>query len=1023
MALRDESPDNATGGGTGASTKDPSSSGGHPSPFPNQQETPQQETPQQVTPHNNDDAPVGDDATLLPPSGKAISSGASALTLGSSAAAVAARAKMNADAILEPGTLLGGRYEIQEILGVGGMGAVYKAFDKDIDRTIALKVIRPDLAGNPDVVARFKQELLLARDVSHKNVIRIFDLRDSGGMKFITMEYVLGRDLRALLHERGKLPPAEALAIIRQVCAGLGAAHAEGVIHRDLKPSNILVDAHGRVVVMDFGLARTLAGDGMTSTGSLLGTIEYMSPEQAKASKLDARSDLFTVGLIFYELLTGQVPYKADSAVATLLKRSQESAVPIVEVDPTLPRSLSAIVSKCLERDPEQRFQSMQEVVAELDILEGRHPVSVFPGQQQAPAQVVLPAKPRSKMLWIGIAVAAVAVVAAGLWFVRSRGGAAVHPTVTVLLADFNNATSDPVFDGTVEAGFALAIEGAPFISAYNRGQARKIIAQMKPGATALDEASAKLVALREGISVVISGAIEKTDRGYKITCQAIDAATGKSMGNAETAASDKSEVLKVVGVLAAKMRGVLGDTTPESVKLATAETFTSNSIEAAHDYAVAQELRYAGKSDAAIQSFLSAIQRDPDFGSAYGGVAAMYANQGHRADATKYYKLAMQHVDRMTDREKYRTRGGFYLATMDPKRAIEEFSTLVQQYPADTMGRNSLAYAYYLNHDMARALEEGRHALETYPKNVPYRNNVALYAIYAGDFPTAEKEGRAALELNPQYLKGYISVALSALAQGHPDKAAESYHKLETVNALGASFAANGLADLALYQGDAGQAITVLNKGIEQDVKEKNNSAAAKKYTMLAEAQLLLGQTAQAVAALDKAVALNQEGVLFPAARIYVEAGQEKKALALAKLMEQQLEPVPQAYAKLIEGGVQLKHGNAREAIRSFQASQTISDTWLGRFDLARAYIAAESFTQADSELGVCLKRRGEATDIYWDEVQTFHYFPALYYYMGKVSEGLKSPGAGDAYRSFLALKSVDAKDRLVAEARLKVK
>src|SRR5438477_4783966 len=249
--------------------------------------------------------------------------------------------------MLEPGAILAQRYEILQILGEGGMGAVYKAMDRELSRPVALKVIRPDLAGNQAILDRFKQELLLAREVTHKNVVRIYDLGETEGVKFITMEYVEGEDLRSQLKQKGKFPIAEAVAITEQILAGLQAAHAEGVIHRDLKPGNIMRDPQGRVVVMDFGLARSLESDGMTKTGAVLGTMEYMSPEQAMGAALDQRSDLFTVGLIFFELLTGKMPFKAESALASLLKRVHERAIPVVSHDATIPAALSNIVSKC----------------------------------------------------------------------------------------------------------------------------------------------------------------------------------------------------------------------------------------------------------------------------------------------------------------------------------------------------------------------------------------------------------------------------------------------------------------------------------------------------------------------------------------------------------------------------------------------------------------------------------------------------------------------------------------------------
>jgi serine/threonine protein kinase/tetratricopeptide (TPR) repeat protein len=927
--------------------------------------------------------------------------------------AAAALARTNSAAILEVGTVLAGRFEILEMLGIGGMGAVYKAHDRDIDRTIALKCIRPDLSNHPEVIQRFKQEMLLARQIAHKNVIRIFDVRESGGLKFITMEYVVGKDLGRMLAENQKLPPSEALEIMQQVCAGLAAAHGEGVLHRDLKPSNIMRDAQGRVVVMDFGLARTVEGDGMTGSGVMLGTMEYMSPEQAKAEPLDARSDLFTVGLILYELLTGKMPYQAGSAMASLVKRTQERATPACEVNPEISSSLSAVVSKCLERDPAARYSSIQELILELDAIQGKRPSSVFP----ATAAV----QPTRSRYWAMAAIAVLLVaISATVWFARSRPATPqATKTVTLLVADFDNGTSDPVFDGSLESSFALGIEGASFINSYNRGQARKTIGQLKPGSTVLNEADARLVAVREGIEVVVSGSVQKDGQGYKIACKAIDAVTGKTIGSAESEANDKAAVLQAMGSLASRMRRVLGDTSSESKKLAQAETYTSNSLEALHDYASGQEERYAGKSDQAIQSFLKAISLDADFGSAYAGLAAMYANQGQREAATKYYKLALEHLDRMTDREKYRARGGYYLATMDAQKAVDEFTSLVQQYPADSMGHSSLGFAYYLRQDMNKALEEGRRALETYPKNVPYRNNVALYAIYAGDFQVGEQEGRKALEMNPAYLKAYISVALSQIGLGRPDEAAETYRKLQSVSALGASFGTNGLADLALYKSRPQEAADLLQKGIADDLVAKNNAAAAKKMVMLAEALFLQGQKVQALAALDRAVSLSKSDVLFPAARLYAESGEDKKASALAGALAEQLEPLPQAYAKIVSGEIELRRAHAKEAIKLFQDAQNISNTWMGHFKLAQAYIEAGAFPQADSELSECLKRRGEATDIYSDEVQSFHFFPTVYYYTGRVREGLKSGGAVEAYRTFLQLKAKDAQDPLVTDAR----
>ena len=267
---------------------------------------------------------------------------------------------------LPPGTVIADRYEILKMLGEGGMGAVYKAMDRELDRMVALKVIRSELADKPEILQRFKQELILARLVTHRNVIRIFDLGVAGNLKFITMDFVEGRDLKSAIGEQRKLPAGKACDIIRQICLGLEAAHSEGVVHRDLKPQNIMLDGHARVYLMDFGLARSMELVGMTRTGALIGTPAYMSPEQAKGEKVDARTDLFSLGVIFYELLTGTLPYQAESMMATLIKRAKEPPVPPIQVEPSIPPAINDIIMKCLQIKLERRYQQASEILSDL---------------------------------------------------------------------------------------------------------------------------------------------------------------------------------------------------------------------------------------------------------------------------------------------------------------------------------------------------------------------------------------------------------------------------------------------------------------------------------------------------------------------------------------------------------------------------------------------------------------------------------------------------------------------------------
>ncbi len=289
--------------------------------------------------------------------------------MGSAGAAAASRARSASGATLFPGAKLAGRYEILKMLGEGGMGTVYKAKDTELDRLVALKVIRPEYANHPETIRRFKQELILARQITHRNVIRIFDLGIADSFKFITMDYVEGRDLSKILSERGKFSVNDGCEIVRQICSGLEAAHSEGVVHRDLKPQNVMLDAQGRVFLMDFGLARSMELVGMTRTGALIGTPTYMSPEQARGEKADVRTDIFALGVIFYEVLTGKRPYKDEPMMATLIRRTKELATPPCQVDPSVPQAISDIVMKCLQIKTDLRYQNAEEILRDLNLI------------------------------------------------------------------------------------------------------------------------------------------------------------------------------------------------------------------------------------------------------------------------------------------------------------------------------------------------------------------------------------------------------------------------------------------------------------------------------------------------------------------------------------------------------------------------------------------------------------------------------------------------------------------------------
>ncbi|MEO8126399.1 MAG: protein kinase [Bryobacteraceae bacterium] len=929
-----------------------------------------------------------------------------------------------------PGSILGDRYEIVATLGEGGMGTVYKALDRELDRLVALKVIRPELARDPEILDRFKKELILSRKISHRNVIRIFDLGLAGGTKFISMDFIDGKDLMSKLRAAGKLEPREAAQIMADVCRGLAAAHAEGVVHRDLKPQNIMMDPRGHPVVMDFGIASSLEDHSITRTGVLMGTPTYMSPEQAMGTKADARSDLFTFGVIFYELLTGDVPFKSETMMGQLLQRVQERAQPPIAVNPNIPAVLSDIVSKCLQPKVADRYQSANQIVYDLDAwldpaTSETVRITLPAGAVTAAPTVKVPASkrviPRRHWMAAGAAAALVLLIAGVLTYrANFTGPPANLKPVTMLIADFANTTGDPVFDGTIEPMLSIAMEGASFITSYNRGEAHRVSAQLNGGNTKMDEAKAYLVASRQGINVVIGGSIDRKDDNYVVRIRAIDGLSGKEIVAREASTSKKEDVLGAVGKLAAPIRRALGDASPESAKLAAAETFSASSVDAAHEYAMAQEFQFAARWDDAIRSYNKAIQLDPTFGRAYAGLAVVNANLGQRDQAAQYFQKAMAHIDRMTEREKFRTRASYYLAVRNTQSAIDELSKLVQQYPSDSAALNNLAVAYSYRRDMTKAVEVARRAAAIYPKSALPLMNVAAFSLYAGDWAGAAKEARAVLEINPKYAKAYIVLGMTLLAQGKPGEAEETYRKAQELSARGASYSANGLSDLALYQGRLADASAILQEAIRADEANLSASFAAVKMTLLAQTLLQRGQKPAALALVEKALAAGkQEENLLAAAEVYLAAGQEGKAKALAAELRSRLGQDFQAYAKLIDGQIELQRGNARGAIDLFKESIEIADTWMGHLGLGRAYLGFNAFTEAHSEFSTCMSRRGEAAALYLDEVPTYREVGVLQYYLARALEGLKSPGATDAYKVFLASHKVTNEDPLAIDAQ----
>jgi serine/threonine protein kinase/tetratricopeptide (TPR) repeat protein len=624
--------------------------------------------------------------------------------------------------LLFPGILLGQRYEILQSLGEGGMGAVYKARDREVNRTVALKVIRPELAGNSAVIERFKQELVLSHQVTHRNVVRIYDLGEANSLKFMTMEYVEGADLRTLMQQNKTFSAEESVEIMRQVCRALEAAHGVGVIHRDLKPQNIMRDNQGRVVVMDFGLARTLDGDGMTRSGAVVGTMEYMSPEQGLGKPLDERSDLFTVGLIFYELLTGKMPYKADSALASLLKRTQERAAPVSEHNGSIPRALSNIVAKCLEPDLRKRYQTVAEILTDLEGWQGKGAAASLGFRSIKPWGETLPWGLITSILAV-LLLAAVGYVFRENIFPKSRTNVPAGPVVALAIVPFRNASGDPSMDwlgSSIAEMLTTDVGESASLRTISSDRLHQILRDLRISSdTTLDAETLGRLAEFSNADQVIWGQYAKFGDQIRIDATLQDLKQQRTL-SLKAEARDQNALIPTIDNLAHSIQTSLALSSRAVKELrATAFTPSTKDVTALKCYDQGLQLARQGKHLEAVKQFEAATNQDPQFALAYSKLGQTYARLGYDNQAEQASRKAVELSDKLPPAEKYRITASFAQVVNDNQKAIQEFENLARVSPDDSEMLLSLAGLYKATGTFDRARDEYTKLLAQDPKYV----------------------------------------------------------------------------------------------------------------------------------------------------------------------------------------------------------------------------------------------------------------------------------------------------------------
>jgi serine/threonine-protein kinase len=686
--------------------------------------------------------------------------------------------------VLKPGSDFGPRYRIETLLGQGGMGRVYKATDKELSRTVAIKVVRQGVVGEEDALNRFKQELVLASKISHKNILRIHDMGEVAGMKFITMAYVEGQDLHQLIRDNPKMPLERVLKFAQQLAGALAAAHAEDVVHRDLKPQNILVDANDQLYIADFGLAKSYAAGavGMTQTGAFLGTPRYMSPEQVEGKPTDGRSDLYAFGLILYEMVTGDVPFTGESTLKVMYQRLQERPKSPKLTNPSIPTWLDRVIMRCLEKDPNDRYQNAYEILADLQGAQSASGVSRSGlSRSGSSIQIQLPQFASRRWLWVaGGGILAAVILALAIPPVRhmifgggEKGGTSSVPGVPPLSSGRFVAVlpfqilGDPAQVGYVAQGIQEALSTKMF-------QLKDLRVTAIEAANKVDQKQPlQSIARSLGANLLVQGVLQAAGDKMRITMNLEDVADGKRLWSGEFDG--------VVGDLFTLEDQIYNQlvsglsVNPTSDELATAQARPTDNV-AAYDLYLRGRNSMRGDDSKSMQSALDyfdqALKSDPKFALAYTGVAdaSLRMNRIQKDDLwTQKALAAAQQAQQLNDNlpEVHATLGSVYRATGKHAEAVAELNHALQLAPNSDEFYRRLGGVYSDSGNVAESLDAYQKAIKLNPYYWVNQNALGIAYSRFGEYDKALQAFQQVSVLEPDIVAGYENVGNMYLQKG----------------------------------------------------------------------------------------------------------------------------------------------------------------------------------------------------------------------------------------------------------------
>jgi len=728
---------------------------------------------------------------------------------------------------LTTGSTFAGRYQIIEELGRGGMGRVYRALDKKLNEEVAFKLIRSDIALDKGTLERFQNELKLARKIGHRHVGRMFELMEEKGTHFITMEYVPGQDLKGLIRQSKQLTVGTALAIAKQICEGLGEAHRLGIIHRDLKPSNVIIDKEGNARIMDFGIARSLSGKGITGAGVMIGTPEYMSPEQVEGKETDQRSDIYSLGVILYEMVTGRVPFEGDTPFTIGVKHKSEPPQDPRALNAQLPEDLDRLILRCLEKDKEKRYQSAGELGADLEKIEKGIPTAERP----IPKRKTVTSKPITvtlsrKKLLIPTLVTALIAIAAVIWFVFLKKASPLLPEQkrSIAVIGFENQTGDKAYENLGKVIQNLLItnleqSGYFYVATWQR--LRDLLKQMGKGEVDfIDPDLGFELCKMDGVNAIVLGSFAKAGNVFVTNAQVLDVGTKNLLGTASSRGEGPDSVLnKQIDELSrqiAKSAG-LSERKIEAAKMQVRDVTTS-STEAYDSYLKGTEQLIDFEWDGARQSFEQAVGLDPTFAAAYYRLSWAYYILNNSRETGEAIKKARNFSQKATEKERLLIEADYaYFIEKNSRKWFQILKETAEKYPKDKEVHFRLARYYGLwNRAMhEQSIEEYNRALSLDPNYPDALNLVAYEYIALRNFEKAIEFFKRYVSVLPGKPNPLDSLAEAYFRMGKLDQAVENYKKaLEVKPDFYPSMAA--LAYVYALREDYPEALKWLDKYIE---------------------------------------------------------------------------------------------------------------------------------------------------------------------------------------------------------------